>query len=279
MFTLLSGEAVHLSDNLRDHLEATTNTRPRSLSTAAPWVPSRVVGVVDRALELDKELRWSDARAMQSALRFAYRAMTHGLDEESVTRMRGSAPVSSGDAPPTGDEATLIASLSPSARGENTLPRFPDPETLARSVPSERVPSTAPLAPRLRRKASDPPTLDTVPGNGARPWMAPAEANAHSPPWADGSAGAPAPPLPPLPPLPLPQAPVTPRNTAGVFRTAGGRVAFVAALLVFALLAGIATFLISSGRREVPFGPRGSGDGTRGGVRSGPSGTNAERAP
>jgi serine/threonine protein kinase len=93
MFTLLSGEVVHIAATLRDHLIQTATQPARSLANVSPEVPPQVVAVIDRALQLDKINRFQDARAMQDAWRWAYRSVTSGTDAASVTMM--AAPQSS----------------------------------------------------------------------------------------------------------------------------------------------------------------------------------------
>jgi serine/threonine protein kinase len=70
LFTLLSGEAVHVHDNLNALLIATASRQARSLASVAfKELPRALVAVVDKALALEKPRRWESARAMQLALR------------------------------------------------------------------------------------------------------------------------------------------------------------------------------------------------------------------
>ena len=74
MFSLLSGQMVHVGDNAQQ-LMVQAATRPaRSLNTVAPEVSPRVVAIVDRALAFDKSQRWPGAFAMRDAVRDAYQA-------------------------------------------------------------------------------------------------------------------------------------------------------------------------------------------------------------
>jgi serine/threonine protein kinase len=154
MFTLLSGQSVHISQTLRDHLYATATMRARSLATAAPDVAAALVSVVDRALELDKERRWPDARAMQDALRWAYKAVHERgvvrsgepMEAETVTvHMPAAAPVE------IGDEATRVEPMSLQPTSDETV-MHPVPAA-AREYPREapreapRVPTPAPPTP------------------------------------------------------------------------------------------------------------------------------------
>jgi serine/threonine protein kinase len=70
LFTLLSGESVHVHDTLNALLVATASRQARSLSSAAfKELPRALITVVDKALALEKPRRWQTARAMQLALR------------------------------------------------------------------------------------------------------------------------------------------------------------------------------------------------------------------
>jgi serine/threonine-protein kinase len=60
MFTLLTGRFV---------LALAMVKAAQSLGAVAPQMPDALVGLVDRALAYDRDRRWSDARAMQEAVR------------------------------------------------------------------------------------------------------------------------------------------------------------------------------------------------------------------
>jgi serine/threonine protein kinase len=75
MFRLLSGRGVHDGPTADEEL---TNARARpapSLFTVAPEVSEEIARVVDCALAFSKDLRWSDARRMQAAVRQAHFAL------------------------------------------------------------------------------------------------------------------------------------------------------------------------------------------------------------
>ena len=70
LFTLLSGESVHVHETLNALLVATASRQARSLSSVAfKALPRALIAVVDKALALEKPRRWETARAMQLALR------------------------------------------------------------------------------------------------------------------------------------------------------------------------------------------------------------------
>lgn len=71
IFTVLSGEYVHVGRDAHAQLLAAASKEARSLSSAAPWVDERVAAVVDRALSFSKDERWSDVQAMRVAFRSA----------------------------------------------------------------------------------------------------------------------------------------------------------------------------------------------------------------
>jgi serine/threonine-protein kinase len=68
LFTILSGEYVHVDRDAHQRLLAAAMRPARSLRAAAPGLDPRVIEVVDRALAFDKSARWPDIRSMRSAL-------------------------------------------------------------------------------------------------------------------------------------------------------------------------------------------------------------------
>ncbi|WP_394828518.1 protein kinase domain-containing protein [Pendulispora albinea] len=71
-FCLISGQRVHPGAvTLHQHLLQTATARARSLGSVDPGLPASLVAVIDRALSLEPERRWSDAHAMRTALRAA----------------------------------------------------------------------------------------------------------------------------------------------------------------------------------------------------------------
>jgi serine/threonine protein kinase len=84
MFTLLSGVAVHEGETVAEIVAASFMKPARSLATALPDLPRPLVELVDRAIALDPVDRWPDARAMQIAVRDAYRTIFGGAMPSSV---------------------------------------------------------------------------------------------------------------------------------------------------------------------------------------------------
>ncbi len=71
LFTLLSGQHVHLGETAHAKVLASATKPARSLRDAAPDVPTAVVNVIDRALRFERTERWADAGSMREALRWA----------------------------------------------------------------------------------------------------------------------------------------------------------------------------------------------------------------
>ncbi|MBX3233591.1 MAG: serine/threonine protein kinase [Labilithrix sp.] len=68
LFALISGRVVHEGETPQ-HVAILAATRPaRSLAAVAPDAPAAVVSLVDRALVLDKEARWSSADDLRTAI-------------------------------------------------------------------------------------------------------------------------------------------------------------------------------------------------------------------
>ncbi len=86
MFTLLSGRTVHVRNTVSELVMATASEQAPSLSLAMPGAPLPLARVIDRALALRPEDRWSSARAMKSALREAYAAI-HGTAMVAPARL------------------------------------------------------------------------------------------------------------------------------------------------------------------------------------------------
>jgi serine/threonine-protein kinase len=76
IFKLLTGRVVHVAETLNEQLLAAMTLPAPPIATLVPTVPIPLVEIVDKALAYDKEDRWPDARAMQTAVRNAYRAIT-----------------------------------------------------------------------------------------------------------------------------------------------------------------------------------------------------------
>jgi serine/threonine-protein kinase len=282
MFTLLSGESVHRAETLRDHLIALSTTAARSLAVVAPWVPPQLVAVVDRALELQKARRWPDARAMQDALRWAYKAVAQGptLHPESITVLQVAPPSSNRRQIPVvhdefADETTRVEPMSAQApvSDEKTLLAPTRDEMHAKEAPAL---SNGPTTPQLPNEEASrlPPAYHPVATRKLAPFPPPAPPPPQPPAFANASDSGSGPAVIPagMPPpqagaLPPPQGQGGPGTLGAQFTDArvvtgataaprsSGRAVIMVLLIVFALLAGLATFLVSTGLRESPFAP------------------------
>src|SRR5262249_41095977 len=76
MFTLLTGEHVHVGASMQARWLAAMTKKARPLAGVLAGVDREVAAVVDRALAFEKGDRWADATAMQEAVRVAYAALT-----------------------------------------------------------------------------------------------------------------------------------------------------------------------------------------------------------
>ena len=68
IFTLLSGEHVHIAETSSEHLVKAATLHARSLARALPGVPAHVESLVAGCLAFDKAERWSSATAMRMEL-------------------------------------------------------------------------------------------------------------------------------------------------------------------------------------------------------------------
>ncbi|MBV9949153.1 MAG: serine/threonine protein kinase, partial [Myxococcales bacterium] len=75
MFSLLAGRAPRTEETVPELLAAAITSPLPPLDTAVPGVPSAIAAIVDRAVRMDPEERWPNARAMQAAVREAHRAL------------------------------------------------------------------------------------------------------------------------------------------------------------------------------------------------------------
>ena len=73
MFTLLSGQFVHLGDTAQELVAASFTKPARKIREVKADVPDALAAVIDKALELPMSDRWATAREMQVAVQDAYR--------------------------------------------------------------------------------------------------------------------------------------------------------------------------------------------------------------
>lgn len=132
LFTVLTGESVHVGGDAKTKLIATARTPARPLRDVMPEVPRAVAQVIDRALAFDKIERWADASAMREALRWA-RLAFHEQAADAVDR-----PTLEAIAQPAtrrvNDEPTLAGRPRSEAHEETTARRAPVPRRKPVSV-------------------------------------------------------------------------------------------------------------------------------------------------
>lgn len=120
MFTLLSGEFVHMAGTVNESLVLAVTQPARSLGTLRSDLPTSLLAFVDRALAYDKAARWPDALAMQTALREAYAALESDWDEravldEAAAALPEASAVAPGDAARNATELVTAKSTPPLA--------------------------------------------------------------------------------------------------------------------------------------------------------------------
>jgi serine/threonine-protein kinase len=72
MFTLASGQFVHTGETAQEMLVHAGSRHARPIAAALSTVPVEIAAVIDKALAFERDRRWSNARAMRSALAKAY---------------------------------------------------------------------------------------------------------------------------------------------------------------------------------------------------------------
>ncbi|WP_394839879.1 serine/threonine protein kinase [Pendulispora rubella] len=117
-FCLITGQRVHPGAvTLHQHLLLTATARARSLGSIAPDLPSGLIAVIDRALMLEPDRRWTDATAMRTALRAAVgsfdgppSALSHDGDTTAVYRGLPAPPIKEGAQEVRLDESVIFVS-------------------------------------------------------------------------------------------------------------------------------------------------------------------------
>jgi eukaryotic-like serine/threonine-protein kinase len=122
MFTLLTGEHVHVAETVNEALALAVTSRARPVATVRPDIPREIAELIDQALSYERELRFADAAAMQHALRVAYAGWQErkALGTET-TLVSAQSPVLATTAPPM--PSATLADI-PSSSGTST-PRGP----------------------------------------------------------------------------------------------------------------------------------------------------------
>jgi serine/threonine-protein kinase len=69
MFTLLTGQHVHVGVTAQEQLIYAATQQARSVGSLLPSLPPDIVGLVDKALAFDRNARWASAGEMLAAIR------------------------------------------------------------------------------------------------------------------------------------------------------------------------------------------------------------------
>jgi serine/threonine protein kinase len=148
LFTLLSGESVHVHDTLNALLVATASRQARSLSSVAfKELPRALIAVVDKALALEKPRRWATARAMQLALREVVPASASALPlPVPETPKAPGKPQRPGDLWEPSDGPT----------SQPTMKNAPPSRATGSDVPPSGPTAVIPVRPGAAHAASDP---------------------------------------------------------------------------------------------------------------------------
>jgi serine/threonine-protein kinase len=216
MYTCVTGLAVREAETPNLALLMAMTAPVKTVREVAPWVPTATAQVIDRALSLDRESRYSSAEAMQRAVRHAARAGTQfdaepmpaplSISADALSRRvgfdrstsRGGGWIAAVVAIGAMLGAAAIAILPSEAARHGTasvahastassLPSadHADPPTLAEPVPSaSAMPSANPSAVAAVHAASR-SRAQAVPAKSSRPAVVPVAASSSATPAAD----------------------------------------------------------------------------------------------
>lgn len=84
MFTLITGQLVHLGSSGMEQMIRAATTPARSVFDVWPEAPPAFANVIDVALSFDKTKRWTDAAQMRRALESALRLLKHDVALDST---------------------------------------------------------------------------------------------------------------------------------------------------------------------------------------------------
>jgi eukaryotic-like serine/threonine-protein kinase len=138
MFSLLTGRTVHEAETASEMLVYAATRPAPSILTVAPDMPEALAAVVDRAVAFDRDDRWEDARAMQTAVREAY-ASAYGKPMALRTLSGlGTSSGKSADASGGTQKSRLRSEAETAAPGDLTA-RLPSRELLMTAPPTITV--------------------------------------------------------------------------------------------------------------------------------------------
>ena len=174
MFTLITGETVHVAANIQARLLAAASVRARSVLVAAPHIPQDIALVIDTALQFKKDERWQTVTAMRAALRNVKQSLPPpGLLDDALDSIRRGGP---SIRPPTGGQFArpqphMQTSTHPQSEGPPALTAAST--VIAPSRGSETITSAPPIDAITAANSSTAPSADkrlkTVIGMGPMP--------------------------------------------------------------------------------------------------------------
>jgi len=125
MFKLLTGHLVHEAPTVNEILARSILQPAPPISSVLPSIDPRVARVVDRSLQFDKQARYPDARAMQTALREVSAAVASHDDSpvaQPSTGAQAATPLRSAMPPPQLTTASpLVASTGARVSSQGRL--------------------------------------------------------------------------------------------------------------------------------------------------------------
>lgn len=204
MFTLLSGEAVHVQETLSGLLMATSTRQARTLASTrvGKTIPREVIAIVDKALALEKHRRWRSAREMRDALRKA-------VPQEVPSRPSLAPPATT---PRNGTKALTAPPPPDAAPPQKAISLKPPPMQKLQRIPLPSAPPPGTPAPRAQVQI---PAPSAVPGATSRSGVkVPTPGAPALTPGSGVKVPAPPPPRAARPPPPLERAPVAARTVA-----------------------------------------------------------------
>ena len=128
MFTLLSGEHVHLAESSSEHLVKAATLHARSLARALRGVPENVEALVAKSLAFDKAERWASAAEMRAELARVREDPGRGIGTSTSPppdRSPSSANMPTVIGPPKSDRSDRISDATMSLTGEHPAQKEP----------------------------------------------------------------------------------------------------------------------------------------------------------
>lgn len=118
MFFLLTGRIVHEADSITAMLVAIATLPARPVASVLPGIAPALAAVVDRALAIQRERRFADARSMQAALRAASLAADPALSA-GMAAARAARPSTASTPDPEHGPALSGSAAADAQRGQS----------------------------------------------------------------------------------------------------------------------------------------------------------------